>query len=196
MLSGFLVFLIALPLCLGIASASGAPPISGILTAIIGGIVAPFLGSARFIIKGPAAGMIVIVLAAITDLGQGDLSVGYPRMLAVGVVAGGLQIVLALFRVGNLGRLMPTSVVQGMLTAIGVIILSKQVHVLLGVKPLGKEPLALLREVPQSIASREGSVFLVGLVALGILIGMPLISKKLVVLRAIPLPLVILLATI
>lgn len=140
--------------------------------------------------------MIVIVLAAITDLGQGDLSVGYPRMLAVGVVAGCLQIVLALFRAGNLGRLMPPPVVQGMLTAIGVIILSKQIHVLLGVKPLSKEPLHLLLEIPQSIAHREGSVFLVGLVALGILIGVPRISKNFVTLKAIPVPLIILLVTI
>lgn len=195
-LSGFLISLIALPLCLGISSASGAPPISGVFTAILGGMIAPFLGSARFIIKGPAAGMIVIVLAAVTDLGHGDLLVGYPRMLAVAVVAGALQIALALFRVGNLGRLMPTSVVQGMLTAIGVMIISKQVHVLLGVKPSGKEPFELLLEIPRSIAQCDGSVFLVGLVALGILMVMPLISKKIVVLRALPLPLMVLLATI
>jgi len=195
-LSGFLVFLIALPLCLGIASASGAPPVAGILTAIAGGIVAPFLGSARLTIKGPAAGLIVIVLGAVTDLGQGDAAVGYHRALAVGVVAGGLQILLALLRAGTFGQIMPTSVVHGMLAAIGVIIISKQSHVLLGVKPTAKEPFELLAEIPKSFAERNPQVFTVGLVALALMIGFPYLAKAVKALKAIPVQLVVLLVAI
>lgn len=195
-LSGFLVFLIALPLCLGIASASGAPPVAGIFTAIAGGLVAPFLGSARLTIKGPAAGLIVIVLGAVTDLGQGDAAVGYHRTLAVGVVAGAMQILLALVRAGTLGQIMPTSVVHGMLAAIGVIIISKQSHVLFGVKPEAREPLELLKEIPHSFLHRDPKVFLIGVVALALMIGMPYLGKLVKVLKALPVQLVVLLVSI
>ena len=101
--SGFLVFLIALPLCLGIAMASGFPPVAGILTAVVGGVVSSWVGSARLTIKGPAAGLIVIALGAVTELGNGDPQVGYRRALATIVVGAVVQIVFALLRTGSLG---------------------------------------------------------------------------------------------
>lgn len=176
LVSGFLVFLIALPLCLGIAMASNYPPVSGVLTAIVGGVVVSFLGSARLTIKGPAAGLIVIALGAVTELGMGDPAAGYKRALAVGVAAALLQIVLALLRAGALGAAMPSSVVHGMLAAIGVIIIAKQVHVALGVTPEGSEPLHLLAEIPHSLQTMNPEVAIIGLVALVILFVLPYIQ--------------------
>jgi MFS superfamily sulfate permease-like transporter len=193
-IAGFLVFLIALPLCLGIAGASGVPPVAGILTAIVGGLLTKFLGGSRLTIKGPAAGLIVIVLSAVTDLGGDDLVAGYHRMLAVGVVAGLIQVVLALARFGGLAEAMPTSVVHGMLAAIGVIIMSKQTHVLLGVKPEGKEPLHLIQELPHSFTHLNPYVAIVGAVALIIMFGMPMIKAKWA--KSIPSQLVVLAVTV
>lgn len=193
--SGFLVFLIALPLCLGISMASGFPPVAGILTAIVGGILATVLGSATLTIKGPAAGLIVIALGAVTELSNGgSMADGYRRALAVGVVAGVLQVVLAISRAGVIGELMPSSVVHGMLAAIGVIIISKQTHTLLGVSPEGKEPLHLLAEIPHSLMQLNPEVFLIGLVALAILFGLPLLKFKWA--KKLPGPMVVLAVTV
>jgi MFS superfamily sulfate permease-like transporter len=190
-LSGFLVFLIALPLCLGISMASGYPPVAGVLTAIVGGVLVSFLGSARLTIKGPAAGLIVIALGAVTELGAGDPGQGYRKALAVGVVAGVIQIGLAFARAGVIGDLMPPSVVHGMLAAIGVIIVSKQGHTLLGVTPESKEPLGLLAELPASVARLNPELFFIGAVSLLVLFGMPALRSK--ALRRVPAPLLVLL---
>ena len=188
--AGFLVFLIALPLCLGISLASGFPPVSGILTAIIGGCVCSWLGSARLTIKGPAAGLIVIAVGAVTELGQGDMTVGYHRALAVGVVAAVIQILFATAGLARLGITMSKSVVHGMLAAIGVIIIAKQSHVLMGVKPEGKEIIELLREIPHSLVHANPEVLLVGLVSLAILLLWPRLGFRWA--KAVPAPIVVL----
>lgn len=189
-IAGFLVFLIALPLSLGIAMASNFPPIAGIITAIVGGIMTSFIGGARLTIKGPAAGLIVIVIGAVTELGMGDPVAGYQRTLAIGVVAGVIQVLLAAARLGFLGSMMPPSVVHGMLAAIGVIIISKQAHTVLGVTPTAKGPLPLLAEIPSSIAKLNPEIFLIGALALFVLFGMAASRSHL--LRRIPAPLVVL----
>jgi MFS superfamily sulfate permease-like transporter len=193
--SGFLVFLIALPLCLGIAMASGFPPVAGILTAIVGGIIGTFLGSARLTIKGPAAGLIVIVLGAVTELADpSDPSAGYRRAIAVGMVAAALQIGLALARAGSLGDAFPPSVVHGMLAAIGVIIVAKQSHTLMGVKPAGKEPFELLAEIPNSFSRLNPEIFVIGVASLVILFGMPKLPLRFI--KKIPAPMVVVMVAI
>lgn len=119
-LSGAVVFLVALPLCLGIALASGAPLFAGIIAGIIGGIVVGILSKSQLSVSGPAAGLTAIVLAAIGTLGS------YQTFLVAVVLAGAIQIVLGLVKAGTISNYFPSNVIEGMLTAIGVIIILKQ----------------------------------------------------------------------
>lgn len=195
-LSGFLVFLIALPLCLGISMASGFPPIGGIFTAIIGGILVGITGGARLTIKGPAAGLIAIAAASVEALGRGeaDPMAGYKYTLAIIVVAGIIQVVFGLVKAGKLGDFFPASVVHGMLAAIGIIIISKQIHTIFGVKPSAKEPLELLAELPHTLANFNPEIAFIGLVSLAILIILPLIKNKYI--KMIPAPMLVILVAI
>ncbi|WP_437520425.1 SulP family inorganic anion transporter [Sorangium sp. So ce726] len=192
LVSGFLVFLIALPLCLGIAMASGFPPIAGVLTAVVGGMVATWLGSAPLTIKGPAAGLIVIALGAVQELGGGDNAVGYRRALACIAVAAVTQIAFALARAGTLGDFFPSSVVHGMLAAIGIIICSKQVHTLVGVTPSAKDPLHLILEIPRSLLRLNPEIASIGILSMILLFGYPVVAKRARWMQKIPAPMLVL----
>jgi MFS superfamily sulfate permease-like transporter len=119
--SGLVVFLVALPLCLGIALASGAPLFSGIVSGVVGGVMVGFLSNSSLSVTGPAAGLTAIVLTAITDLG------GFDVFLVAVIIAGLLQIGLGFARAGSFSNYFPTSVIEGMLAAIGIIIILKQI---------------------------------------------------------------------
>lgn len=119
-LSGLVVFLVALPLCLGIALASGAPLFAGIISGVIGGIVVGLLSHSQLSVTGPAAGLTAIVLTAIIGLGS------YETFLLAVVIAGAIQIILGFAKAGTISNYLPSNVIEGMLTAIGVIIIMKQ----------------------------------------------------------------------
>lgn len=201
--AGFLVFLIALPLCLGISLASGYPAIAGVFTAIIGAIVTTFISNSELTIKGPAAGLIVIAIGCIEDFG-GDGAVGgflsgdmtaYKLALAVGVAAAVMQIMFGLSRAGVLGEFFPISAVHGMLAAIGVIIIAKQIPVALGVTAKGG-PLALLKGIPHFIMEANPAIAAIGITSLIIMFTWPLLQRRMKLLKAIPGPLVVLLAAV
>ncbi len=118
--SGLVVFLVALPLCLGIAMASGAPLFSGIISGIIGGIVVGYLSKSHISVSGPAAGLTAIVLTAITDLGAFDI------FLTAVFIAGLMQLALGFIKAGSISNYFPTNVIEGMLAGIGIIIILKQ----------------------------------------------------------------------
>ncbi|WP_421797509.1 SulP family inorganic anion transporter [Haliscomenobacter sp.] len=118
--AGVVVFLVALPLCLGIALASGAPLFAGIISGVIGGIVVGLLSKSQLSVSGPAAGLTAIILAAIGTLGS------YQTFLVAVVLAGAIQILLGLVKAGTISNYFPSNVIEGMLTAIGIIIILKQ----------------------------------------------------------------------
>ncbi len=125
--AGLVVFLVALPLCLGIALASGAPLMSGLVTGIMGGLVAGLASGSHLAVSGPAAGLTVIVLDGIEDIGS------FEAFLATVVLAGLIQLVLGFLKAGIIGHYFPSSVIQGMLAAIGLILILKQIPHFLGV---------------------------------------------------------------
>lgn len=124
--SGLVVFLVALPLCLGIALASGAPPLSGIIAGIIGGLVVGYLSNSNISVSGPAAGLTAIVLTAITDLGAFEL------FLCAGIIAGLIQLILGFVKAGSISNYFPNNVIEGMLAGIGIIIILTQIPHALG----------------------------------------------------------------
>ncbi len=196
-ISGFIVFLLALPLSLGIAKASEFPPAMGLLTAIIGGVLVSFIMGSRLTIKGPAAGLIVIVAGSVAEFGQGDAVLGWKLALGAMVVAGVVQILFGVFKLGKLADFFPLSAIHGMLAAIGIIIIAKQIPVLLNDDPVlgkGKGPLELLANIPNFIINLDPKATIIGVVSLAIMLGWPKIKNKSI--KMIPAPLVVLLFAI
>ncbi len=201
--SGFLVFLIALPLCIAISLASGFPSLGGVFTAIIGALLTTFLSNSEMTIKGPAAGLIVIVLGAVEQFGgrgfSGQITPAdidaYRSVLAVGAAAAVLQIAFGRLRAGILGEFFPTSTVHGMLAAIGVIIIAKQFPVALGEDAKGG-PLALLLQIPKFIVEANPAIATIGVASLAIMFAWPTVRQHLGPLRKVPGQLIVLVVSI
>ena len=149
--AGFVVSLVALPLGLGLAIASEAPPIAGIISAVVGGVVVALLGGSQLTIAGPGNGLVIVLLSSITLLGEGNLYQGYLFTLAAVALSGMLIFLFGVFRFGALSEFFPASALQGMLAAIGIGILSKQIHVMLGITTAAGSPISLLAQVPESV---------------------------------------------
>ncbi len=124
--ASIVVFFVALPLCLGIALASGAPLFSGLIAGIVGGIVVGFLSGSKIGVSGPAAGLAAIVLTSIDSLG------GFENFLLAVVIGGVIQLILGFLKAGVIGYYFPSSVIKGMLTGIGIIIIMKQIPFFFG----------------------------------------------------------------
>jgi MFS superfamily sulfate permease-like transporter len=170
--SSIVVFLVALPLCLGIALASGAPPLSGLIAGIVGGIVVGSLSGSPLGVSGPAAGLAVIVLNGIESLPSLE-------MFAVAVMIGGLvQVFLGAMRAGVIGLYFPSSVIQGMLSAIGIIIFLKQLPHAVGFDEEPEGSLQFASDATHNTASDlvmmmgavQPAAILVSLVGLGLLL--------------------------
>ncbi|PRY07406.1 MFS superfamily sulfate permease-like transporter [Pontibacter ummariensis] len=170
--AGLVVFLVALPLCLGIALASGAPLFSGLITGIVGGLVVAWLSGSQLSVSGPAAGLTVIVLNGIETLGAFE---GF--LLAV-VLAGALQLVLGFVKAGVIGLYFPSSVIRGMLAAIGLILILKQIPHFLGAdedffgemeffQPDGRNTFS---EIGYAFSSIQPGSLIIGIVSLVILV--------------------------
>jgi MFS superfamily sulfate permease-like transporter len=178
LLSGMVVFLVALPLCLGIAVASGAPPFAGIICGVIAGIVVGSLSGSNVSVSGPAAGLIAIVLVAISDL-------GYETFIVAVVIAGIIQLTLGFVKAGSISTYFPTAVIEGMLVAIGIIIIKKELPHAIGYDKAhegdwfaleGGSGSGFFTEIINSVNYAHLGAIIVTLVSLGILIAFNKIS--------------------
>lgn len=176
--SGLVVFLVALPLCLGISLASGAPFFSGLISGIIGGIVIGSLSGTKLSVSGPAAGLAALVLAAITNIGAFNL------FLCAVLIAGILQILIGVSRLGGIANYFPSSVIKGLLTSIGILIIAKQIPHAVGYKneksvltEIGNEYWHPLLQPLQQI---QLGVFIICIISIMIMIvwDKPFIKKK------------------
>jgi MFS superfamily sulfate permease-like transporter len=192
--SGFVVSLIALPLGLGLAMASEAPPIAGIISAVIGGIIVSIFGGSHVTIAGPGNGLVGVLLVAITTLG---LESAYAAIICSGIFLA----VLGFLRMGKLSDFFPSSAIQGMLAAIGLIILAKQFHIMLAHKIKREDTIDYLLEIPYTINdaihyNNEGLIYaaIAGILSLAIMVFYPKIRNK--YLQFIPAPMWIVILSI
>ncbi|WP_406685193.1 SulP family inorganic anion transporter [Seonamhaeicola sp. MEBiC1930] len=160
--ASIVVFFVALPLCLGIALASGAPLFSGLIAGIIGGIVVGILSGSQIGVSGPAAGLAAIVFASIGTLG------GFENFLVAVVLGGAIQILFGVLKAGVIGYYFPSSVIKGMLTGIGLIIILKQIPYFLGyVAPKGE---GTFEQIYSSLSNINMGSTVIAVIGLGILI--------------------------
>lgn len=185
---------------MGIAKASDFPPIMGLITAMTGGVLVSLFAGSVLTIKGPAAGLIIIVAGSVQDFGNGDNQLGWHLALGAMMVAGVVQVLFGFIRLGSLADFFPLSAVHGMLAAIGITIIAKQFHVLMGVNPLDaagnsiSNPLDLLMAIPSSIQQADVNASSIGVMSLIVVLFWNRFPLEIA--RKIPQPLVVLLFAI
>jgi MFS superfamily sulfate permease-like transporter len=163
LLAAISVSLVALPLGLGIAIASEAPPMAGVFSAIIGGIVTTFFRGSHLAINGPTAGLIAVILGSAITLNNGTgQTLNY--IFAAVVVSGGIQVLLSLLKLGRLAEVFHSTVIRRILAAIGVIILAKQIHVALGIKASSMSVLQTIADIFQQLPQINPYVATISLV--------------------------------
>lgn len=172
------VAMVAMPLCLGIALASGVPPVAGIISAIVGGLVTTFIRGSHIAINGPAAALIAAVLGAITVLDDGSGHAFHYTLAAI-IVSGAIQVVLGIFKLGRLADIFPSSAIHGLLAAIGVIIFSKQLHVAIGTSSDANTTIGVLQDVIIELPNFNPFVSIISICGLLLLIFQSKISYKL-----------------
>ncbi len=178
LVAGLVVSLVSLPFSLGIAVASGAPPVCGLISAIIAGLVLPFLGGSYVTISGPAAGLAPALFAAMLLLGRGDQAVGYPLLLGAICLTGVVQVVLAKLKMARFAAIFPGSVVEGMLAAIGLLIIAKQLPLIFGRKFHEHEFWGILREAPSQFMQMDLKVFCLGIFCLALIFALASLKAR------------------
>lgn len=175
--SGVMVAMVSLPFSMGIAITSGAPPICGVISAIIAGFLLPFLGGSYVTISGPAAGLAPVLFSGMISLATAEigkeaaagkttqelLAIGYPLVLVAIAIAGVLQVILAKLKVARLSAIFPAAAIEGMLAAIGMIIMVKQLPLIFGVDFEAHEFWGMIREVPQHVGQIYTPALVTGL---------------------------------
>ena len=189
--AGFFVFLIALPLSLGIAIGSGFPPSAGIITAVVGGLLVSRINGSYIVINGPAGGLIVVMLAAVESLSDGDMMSGYRYTLAAVMLAGLFQIIMGRYKLGSLSAFFPAPVIHGMLAAMGISIIARQTHVMLGASFESDSLFSSLAQIPNSLINATPEIATIGLISFAILLVWPFFKHNKV--GKIPAPLIVLL---
>lgn len=172
------VALVAMPLALGIAIASGAPPMAGIFSAIIGGVVTTFFRGSHVAINGPAAGLIAVILTSVAALDDGS-GQAFNYVLAAIVVSGGIQVLLGLMKLGRYADIFHATVIRGILAAIGVIIIAKQIHIALGTQIKSDSVIESLTDVFKHLSDINPFVAIISVAGLLLLIYHSKISYKL-----------------
>lgn len=176
--AGLLVSLISVPFSIGIAIASGAPPITGLTSAIIAGFVLPFLGGSYVTISGPAAGLAPALMAGMLTLGHGDLEKGYPLLLVAICLTGVVQVCLCWFKAARFAAIFPAAVVEGMLAAIGMLIIVKQLPGLFGHSFRAHEFWEYVLETPEEFMKMNPQVFVMGLCSLALIFVLASLKAK------------------
>lgn len=173
------VSLVTLPLSLAIAVASGIPPIAGLITAVIAGLATTFFRSSALSINGPAAGLIGVVLAAVIAMDDGCGPVqAYRYVLAAIIVAGALQVLIGLLKMGRIAEIFPTTVIHGILASIGIIIFAKQMHVAMGTHSDAENTVGIIKDIFYNIPNINPYIALISGIGIVLLLFHARISYK------------------